>query len=55
MRGQPEAGHHAPEEFPVLPVGHGSPGRGYVHEPDPLGGTERGGAIRVSDRVAEAR
>ena len=50
-----EAGHHAPEELPVLPVGHGSPGRGHVHEPDPLGGAERGRAIRIPGRAAEAR
>ena len=43
LRGEPDAGYHAPEERPVLPVGHGIPGRGHVHEhtfePNPPHGT----------------
>ena len=54
MRGHDQAGDHAPEELTVLPVGDRSQDRRHLREPDSLGGTERGRAVRISDRVAEA-
>ena len=54
MRGHNQAGHHAPEELAILSVGDRSQDRRHLHEPDPFGGVERGRAVRIPGRAAEA-